>query len=241
MALPQRVRLEAITAAIIHCKHMRSLGAPVGTWSPALKAPVFYLWEVPEGSGGKGGVAQAHSLASETTDGPIVYEHSYPFKFLRNELLDLDNPSVESVRAVLEKPLHGHVAMITKAEDSELNAKGFQSKMPDDWDGVNPLARYEAIGLTMIAGPLMRSCGCQCGESVPYKSNFKPGHDASLVSKVLDGELPAETLASHPRLEAKYNKLKQAAVDRIWNDDGVGLVFHHVDGTTQTIQTDDSE
>jgi hypothetical protein len=236
MTLPQPVRLEAITAAVMHCQYMKSIGAPVGSWSPALKQPVFHLWEVPEGTGGKGGVAQAHSLAAETTSGDVVYEHSYPFKYLRDELLHLERPTPETVRAVLSSPLHGHVAMITKEEDQELSKKGFQSKMPDDWDGVNPLARYEAIGLTMVPGPLLRPCGCQCGVTVKYKSKFQPGHDAKLVSKVVGGELPPSSLDGHPKLMAKYKLAEKAAQDRIWNDNGVGLVIQHTDGTIQVLK-----
>ncbi len=244
--LPESVRLAAITAAVKHAKAMRSLGCPVSTYSPAIKEPVHYLWERPNGTGGKGGVATAHSLASETSDEEIVYEHSIPFKFLRDELMELDDPTLESVRAVLSDPRHGHVAMITKSEDALINKRGFASKMPDDWNG-NVLARYEACGIKMVAGPLMRDCPCACGKKVGYQSTWSPGHDAIFVREVVAGKRQVRDLEPYPNLRKKYDREENrrqanngtAAADRIWNDDGVGLVITKPDGTSYVIEADD--
>jgi hypothetical protein len=40
---------------------------------------------------------------------------------------------------------------VTKEEHDRLKDLGLQSKMPDDWDGVDPLARYRAAGIDVDA------------------------------------------------------------------------------------------
>lgn len=195
-------RIELILEAVRYCQRVRAMGMPSSCYSKALRESVHFLWERPGGTGGKHGVAQAHSVASETaTD--VVYDHSVPFNFLQTELLTLENPNAERVLAVLKR--HGRVAIITKDENKRLNAAKLQSKMPSDWDQVDPLARYKAVGIEMVSGPLTRPCGCQCGTAVPYGSNFVPGHDAKLFKKVLDGDVPATSLDDHPALLHKYN------------------------------------
>jgi len=40
--------------------------------------------------------------------------------------------------------------LVTKDEHRRLNASGLRSKMPDDWDGENIWARYDAIGIEQV-------------------------------------------------------------------------------------------
>jgi hypothetical protein len=40
---------------------------------------------------------------------------------------------------------------VTKKEHDRLKDLGLQSKMPDDWDGVDPLARYRKAGIDVSA------------------------------------------------------------------------------------------
>ncbi len=44
----------------------------------------------------------------------------------------------------------GEVALITKDEDELLNAAGYGSDMPEDWDRMNARARYEAVGIEIV-------------------------------------------------------------------------------------------
>jgi hypothetical protein len=54
----------------------------------------------------------------------------------------------ETVRPVLEK--FDVCAIITAEEDARLNAAGLQSRMPDGWDEIDPLARYKAVGIELL-------------------------------------------------------------------------------------------
>jgi len=40
--------------------------------------------------------------------------------------------------------------LVTLEEDARLRAAGLRSTMPDDWDGENVWARYEAVGIELI-------------------------------------------------------------------------------------------
>jgi hypothetical protein len=41
-------------------------------------------------------------------------------------------------------------AVITKEEDQKLKAAGLLKTMPSDWDGSNPLDRYNAVGIKVL-------------------------------------------------------------------------------------------
>jgi hypothetical protein len=55
--------------------------------------------------------------------------------------------TVHDVRDLLDK--YWRLATITKEEDRRLNPVS----MPETWDGVNPLARYEAAGIELLPNP----------------------------------------------------------------------------------------
>jgi hypothetical protein len=75
----------------------------------------------------------------------FIHEHLVPKKVIIDLLMGVKKPSRSSVRKVLESFCIGVV--VTVEEDRRLNALGLRSKMPDDWDGINALARYEAAGI----------------------------------------------------------------------------------------------
>jgi len=80
----------------------------------------------------------------------IVYDHAIPFRYIEAELLDLAEVTPQAVADVLEKKCV--VALITTEEDRKLNAAGLSSKMPENWDGLDPLARYKAVGIDLVPG-----------------------------------------------------------------------------------------
>jgi len=80
--------------------------------------------------------------------GEIVYDHAVPFRYLQEALLALDPVTLPAVAATLEK--FATRAIITKAENALLNASGLSRKMPADWDELDPLARYKAVGIDLV-------------------------------------------------------------------------------------------
>ena len=63
-------------------------------------------------------------------------------------LMDMSTINKDKIRNILEK--YFHVLLVTKEEHRRLNASGLRSKMPDDWDGENIWARYDAIGIEQV-------------------------------------------------------------------------------------------
>lgn len=116
-------------------------------FSPALREPVFFLWE----SYGrpKVGAARYVSIAVKGRgfgNREITYDHCIPFNVLRDRLLDVAEPTGQAIRPILEKNVS---ALITIEEDKRLREVGLGSKMRSDWDWEtgDPLARYSAAGI----------------------------------------------------------------------------------------------
>lgn len=72
-------------------------------------------------------------------------EHVVPVMLIVNMLMDMNPLSKEKVESTLKK--YWHVLLITKEEHQKLNSSGLRSTMPENWDGKNVWARYEAIGI----------------------------------------------------------------------------------------------
>ena len=75
-------------------------------------------------------------------------EHVIPQMYIVNMLMDMSTINKDKIRNILEK--YFHVLLVTKEEHRRLNASGFRSKMPDDWDGENIWARYDAVGIEQV-------------------------------------------------------------------------------------------
>ena len=94
----------------------------------------------------KGSKYRSTSLI-KNEDQKSICEHTVPFKILRDKLLGIKDPTPDSVCEVLNK---FHVVSIISAdEDQRLKDMGLNSKMPKDWDGKNPFARYEVAGISV--------------------------------------------------------------------------------------------
>jgi len=72
-------------------------------------------------------------------------EHVIPQMYIVNMLMDMNPVDKNKVKILLEK--YFHVILVTKDEHRRLNASGLRSKMPEDWDGENIWARYEAVDI----------------------------------------------------------------------------------------------
>jgi len=77
----------------------------------------------------------------------MVYDHAVPFVYLQRRLLSLETITLDSVRSTLDQ--FNTTVWITKKEDRLLNSAGLNRKMPDSWDGEDPLARYKAVGIPL--------------------------------------------------------------------------------------------
>ena len=63
-------------------------------------------------------------------------------------LLDFNSPSLQTIKGILLD--YSVITLITKSEDNKLNRVGLRSKMPQDWDGKNPLARYASVEIEIL-------------------------------------------------------------------------------------------
>lgn len=75
--------------------------------------------------------------------GQCITEHTVPMKTICDILLE-QSTSPEDCLSLLRKWLL--VTIITKEEDAKLN-QGYRTSMPDDWDGIDPWARYRKVGI----------------------------------------------------------------------------------------------
>lgn len=109
------------------------------------------LWVWSEFDGKHAGFTRwsVEARASGLTSKGLIHEHVVPRKMVRAKLYAIRIPTAGAVRRVLQYWCIG--AVILKAEDASLNKAGLNSKMPDDWDGRDRLARYGEVGIEIAA------------------------------------------------------------------------------------------
>lgn len=91
---------------------------------------------------------QAEEVLSGRQRHELMKDHSVPIAVVRSKLFELNDTSIESIRSLLMTWYK--LGVITKDEDTRLNANGLRQKMPDDWDGADPFARYHAVGIKVF-------------------------------------------------------------------------------------------
>jgi hypothetical protein len=122
---------------------------PATCYTKALREPVYFLWEAR-----KGNRVRCAKFRSRAATGlkfgtrALCYDHAIPFRLLQNELLLLNPVTRNSVARVLNR--FDTAVLITPEENERLNKAGYKDKMPDGWDGSDPLARYRAVGLELV-------------------------------------------------------------------------------------------
>jgi hypothetical protein len=142
--------LDALCLTVRYCRKCDELNLPVRYFSTALRYAQDHWRHQRRGNSSKDKTAQ---YRSENTKGKrwrdgLVFDHAIPFRYMLDAMLALPDVTPNSVRAVLEK--FDVMVLITKKEDARLNASGLRQKMPVNWDGNNPLARYEAVHMELI-------------------------------------------------------------------------------------------
>ncbi len=122
---------------------------PASCWTKSLREPVHFLWERRLGS--KSRIPRYRSKTAQGLrfgKGELVYDHAIPFKYLQEVLLNLSPATSEAVATVLAK--YEVIVLVTKAENARLNRAGYAHAMPENWDGADPLARYNALGIELV-------------------------------------------------------------------------------------------
>ena len=120
------------------------LNAPVQYGTKfAVLAEVVWVWS--EFDGKYEGCKLWSENASQARKDKLIHEHVVPKKIIIDTLFNLSSPTGAAVKDILSKFCLG--VIVTKEEDQRLNTMGLRSKMPDDWDGSDPWARYVAAGI----------------------------------------------------------------------------------------------
>lgn len=80
--------------------------------------------------------------------GDICWEHAIPVKLARDEMLESAKSGItpEKLKSINSKMV---IVVCSKAEDKMLRDAKLNSKMPDDWDGIDPFARYRKAGIVL--------------------------------------------------------------------------------------------
>lgn len=120
------------------CLEHREMGTPNRVWSTYFR---YALNELEKDS-----MLVSESLKANPDKG-FIREHTVPFRVLRDKLMSIEYADFESVSIILSK-FHV-VTKITCEEDKKLKENGLGLAMPEDWDGENPFARYESVGISI--------------------------------------------------------------------------------------------
>ncbi len=83
--------------------------------------------------------------AAKVSKGKTQVEHVVPLNVIVKSLRDIKRPDKQSVRNKLSDLYR--VCIVTIEEHKRLSDAGLRSKMPDDWDGKDPFARYKVVGI----------------------------------------------------------------------------------------------
>ncbi len=78
----------------------------------------------------------------------LIHEHIVPRKIIIDHIMNMKTPSEVELFDYLEKNCIGVV--VTKEEDKQLNKAGLNRKMPVEWDGQDPWARYKEVGISVL-------------------------------------------------------------------------------------------
>lgn len=142
--------LVLIKEAVEYCIKVKKMNMPTSCYSKALREPIYFLWEA-RASSKKSEICKyisSKSIGLKLGENKLVYDHVIPFKYVQKKLLSLTKPSIDEIRNILENYVIS--CLITKEEDKLLNSKGLRSSMPKKWDEVSELARYEAVGISVV-------------------------------------------------------------------------------------------
>jgi len=155
MDMDDTKRLELIVEAVRYCQRVATMGMPSSAYTKALREPIYFLWACRFGSN-KISRAQFRSKAAiglKYGKRELVGDHAIPFGYQQAALLELPEVSTDAVRRILDSNF-GVGVLITSQENERLNRAKLKNKMPADWDRVEVLARYKAVGIEVVENEL---------------------------------------------------------------------------------------
>ena len=144
--------LGEIASIISSCKRLEEMGNNKTGPRKIIREAIFFIWETGVNKFTKFSKNRARSIrASKVKDiKNLRYDHPIPLKIIIEKLYSLEKINEASVLKVLDKYLKDGGILITKEEDKILNEKGLQSSMPNDWDGIDTLARYKKAEIKLL-------------------------------------------------------------------------------------------
>jgi hypothetical protein len=87
----------------------------------------------------------AEAVLQGTNAERLIKDHAVPIAVLRKILIERQPQGKAEIRDLLIQ--HYRLGVLTKSEDDALSAGGLRSRMPGNWCGNDPLARYSACGI----------------------------------------------------------------------------------------------
>ena len=145
----KRSNLELIVFAVKQLKDAIEFGFQKNVASRSLNITLNHHWQAKEVGSHIGWHKErfTHSLLAKKEfkklgkKSKLIMEHVVPMNVIIDMLLNLEPLNETNVKKILSK--FWKVIRITKSEDLTLNKLGLNRKMPKDWDGKDPLARYK--------------------------------------------------------------------------------------------------
>ena len=142
-------RLQLIAEAAQYCQRVAAMCMTPAGYAKTPREAIYFVWTRRLGSKAKSAKYRSRAAVGRKWGRrEIVYDHAIPYCYELKALMELTEVSPETVRPVLEK--YDVCAIITADEDARLAAAGLQRNMPDNWDGIDPLARYKAVGIEIV-------------------------------------------------------------------------------------------
>jgi hypothetical protein len=142
-------RLQLIAETVRYCQRVAAMGMIPAGYAKTPREAIYFVWTRRLGSKAKSAKYRSRAAVGHKWGRrEIVYDHAIPYCYELKALMELTEITPETVRPVLEK--YSVCAIITTDEDARLTAAGLQRKMPDDWDRIDPLARYKAVGIEIV-------------------------------------------------------------------------------------------
>ncbi|MFC2142165.1 hypothetical protein ACFLR7_04450 [Acidobacteriota bacterium] len=142
--------VEFIAYAVKQAKAAEKYGFTRNECCGNLKTAIHQYWQYKElgiHSLSKKKEIPRSEMAKKVPLSECVIEHSVPQMVIVNMLMDMDKVTGIKVKNILKK--YYAVALVTFKENKILGAKGLRSKMPDDWDKKDLLARYKKVGINI--------------------------------------------------------------------------------------------
>lgn len=157
--------MQLIVEAVNYCRHAREMNMPSAGYTKALREAIHFLWERRIGARPgsiSGPKICAAMLCSKEAKGltfgkrELIYDHAIPFNLLKDKLLDLKEVTPRSVKGVLNGLCV--TALIRDYQAKLLRDKGFEKRMPKGCNEIDPLARYNAVGIEMDNNEFYSDC-----------------------------------------------------------------------------------